>query len=224
MGVTETGGVASAWADVLSGNGRTFTASGDPAYDAADSDFLGLATLNFDETDNFFQSDDAASTWRFLHDGTGMFVWVVCKIDSGGTGVLDSLITTTNGANTGLRFSVNYTDGETTALIHNGTGTIASPNSDGGTNDVVQSLACSYVESGSPTEVIPYVNDAADTGADTSGAPAAGDPFGTMHIGARPGGAAHLLGLIHEIVIATAVPTAAQAAALNAYATSRGYY
>ncbi len=120
LGITIATG-ASVWAD-QSGKGRDLiqgTAARQPGFNATDANFNGHPSLTFDDVDDFMLSDDAASTWDFMSDGSGCTIMVVHRV--GGGGLIISTATAT-GADNGITTNWNHTVGNVTEVgVEDGT-------------------------------------------------------------------------------------------------------
>lgn len=230
VGITKTGVDVDEWADVLSGNGRTFSQvdPGRPTFRASDPGFHGLPVIDFDQsgTSQRFVSDDPASDWTFLHDGSPSFVWAVWKPDgSFDGGPTASILGTVNtGSNVGARYLWSYDADEPRLIINNGSGSPAVTFNGTGTQaDVVQTNGFAYEEGRGGNEAEIWVNDVSNATDDSVLAPSGADPFATLRIGANGNDAGPIAGQIHEIIIVAAYPTAAQITLLNEYSRGRYY-
>lgn len=72
----ETGAAPAVWDD-KSDNDYDFDRSGDPQI--LDAALNGHDVIDFDGTGDRYISDEAASTWKFLHDGTSLTIFYVVK-------------------------------------------------------------------------------------------------------------------------------------------------
>lgn len=87
LGITLNGSDVSAWADQSEADRDVTqgTTNQQPTYSAADGNWNGKPSLDFDDVDDLLQSDDAASVWTKLHDGTGSTIVAVFRPTAAGS-------------------------------------------------------------------------------------------------------------------------------------------
>jgi len=138
----------------------------------------------------FLDANNAASAWRFLHDGTGMRAVVPAVLRT--SGGQSSVIWATSdqlppSIGTGARLFDSGPNDFSTLQIVNGSGAIVNsqPFVSAGTMRDTFHVYSAYYENGAPTEFRNTFNFAdLDSGSDT-GAPSASDPNGPLRIGAN---------------------------------------
>ncbi len=187
-GITLNGSDVEIWED-QSGNGkglRQSTATNQPAYSSADAVLNNRASLTFSTND--FMAAQAATDWKFLHDGTGCTIaFEIYPVGSAGA-VLNPIFDTASIdannigmalwriPNTGnLRWNVMKGTG---ALVINATGAGALP---ANTKAVV---VLRYKE-GETLEYDMRVNRVSLASGATGIAPSASDPFTTLYVSAN---------------------------------------
>lgn len=187
------GVAAKTWACQVSG--RLFqhaTGANQPIWHIGEhSKINGRAALQFDDTNDFLQSQDAASTWRFLHgviagDDTGCTVLIAfVPLTSSNT---DTLLSTLSELNSRTGFEL-YREaanaGATKCRLGNATGTFVINDNDGDGVVAAQTLGIVSVRHAiaqSPDYVMRVAGGQIDT-ADFTGSAAATDPFASLVIG-----------------------------------------
>jgi len=187
------------------------------AVPAANALFQNRVSATF--VDQRYLSNSPASSWRFLHDGTGCAVYTVLSFDSV-TGTAYYLATSSGGVGTGF----NLGRSTTTAAYFVGNGSAAIATNNGGTiaTSTAYYTRFRYTENVSP-EVDVYIKTAsAATTASTSAAPAAGDPGSTLELGNRPANNAPFVGKWLETIIFKGAYDATADALVKSYFTA--YY
>lgn len=229
VGITETDGYVSEWADVLSGNGRTFSATGgsDPFVIDTDSDFGGKSSVSFNGDDQYLVSDDAASDWRFMQDGTGSYAWICVYIDPAETGTVKPFMATGgNAVSTHFRIMFDYTNARARSSYANGVELQVLLNEATSTSpaNAVYQFSTAYKYLRSPHEAEFWSAATSRDTADGSSAPDTGDPGDALHIGSYISGTAPTLCKIREIVIAKTFPSDEQVIRMNTYSENKGYF
>lgn len=181
-GVTLGAGVAS-WTDRYAGRVLLqATGTKQPAFNLFQIN--ARPTLTFDGTSDELVSNEAASAWRFLSDGTGCTVFCVLipRTDPYGTYLATN---SESGSTPGIWLRCQ--GGAHRCEVYNTT-SILSLNSATTPNDVPVIVDFSYKEVSAPEGVNRTVNTQRTTG-NSTGAPTAGDPNHTLILGAiRSGG------------------------------------
>ena len=224
FGLAYAAGVSMTWTDQITGT-ATFaqaTAAQVPTYAASDAQWGGLPSITFDGTNDNLDSSLAASSWKLLHDGTGVTILAVFHPLVTGGGSADVLLGTTyTGIGAHLAYDANSTRG--TFVVR-----------DGGVPDVIQL----YPTTGTMPGDVNYAMLATHATADTpdgslyyplassvatgSGTPTAADPGATASIGCSPGGTLNpYAGSIVELVVWPFSFTLAQRTRANAYVRRR---
>jgi hypothetical protein len=204
LGITLNGGDVSAWAD-QSGNGRNFsqaTAANQALYVPSDSRFGGKPSIEFNGTSDFYQTGVAA-TWKMLHDGTGVTLLAVfhCPATTGARVLLDTCNATA--VNVGFSTFFNHTTDVIATQVSAGGGTNAIVTPGISTPDGVSHVyGFGYAEGASPTEWEARMDRAASGSGNSTAAPSAANPFGTLTLGrTSTTGNFFLLGAVAEIAI-----------------------
>lgn len=153
-------------------------AAGTLAAPAADALFAGAPSIAFTGT-QWLASDQAPSSWRFLHDGTGFEEISVCTFTSGAaTGVY--LTTRTNA--TGYT-AYRATDQHKYFNVQNGAATVIGSATSANWGLNTATYAGSSYGTSSPIQATSFLNaSAVDTKAELT-APNAGDPQVTLRLG-----------------------------------------
>jgi hypothetical protein len=207
---TYTAGATMTWVD-KTGNGHDLvqsTAANQPSVISAVPELGFRPAMRFDGSNDYFVSGEAASAWKFLHDGTGCDVFIimahrrtsvsaipVLSTGDGGTGA--------NGA--GLLLSGQPASGILNlAIVGNGGGRIINDQTSVGTIWTEPQLREFYYLEGRPTNEWANLKskNASHTGNTGNVATAyTGDPAATLNIGRNHTGAAYFLGDVSEVVI-----------------------
>lgn len=180
-GVSLTGALLDEWTG-QGPFGRTASASGSERPTVAnDNDFAGREALQFANAE-FMTTDEAASTWRLLHDGTGATAVIAFRKDSGG-GTDDLIATAVNNPNfSGLNLDV-LSSGLLRLQISNGSGTMLVNAATADTLDLDVAHFLKLTIGATSAEVV--VDDTEVISASYVGSPASGDPIGDFKIGTR---------------------------------------
>ncbi len=185
MGVTLNGATVSDWASqggTLGANSLAQgTADNQPTFSAADANFNGCPSLTFD-TNDVLTSGLAASAWRFLHNGTGCTVLIVCRPTANATRSVIKTVTPSgthglNGQHIGGsdRFQV-LVRSSSSSIISIATGA-------GAPEDTRYSVLVKYA-SGTDPDAALYHPVASQIGtANESGSPEVGDSATTLILG-----------------------------------------
>lgn len=187
------------------------------AVPAANASFQNRVSATF--VDQRYLSNSAASSWRFLHDGTGVAVYSVLSLDTV-TGSKYLLATSSGGTGTG--FNHGPVGAALACFVGNGTAAIANPS--GGTLAISTAYywRYRYTENVSPEVDVYIKTSSAATTASTSAAPAAGDAGSTLELGNRPANNAPFVGKWCETIIFKGAYDAALDALVKSYFTA--YY
>lgn len=201
------------WGD-LSFKGHNFTApvGNRPVYNVADANWGGKPSLGFDTSAKWLESDDAAGTWSFLHDGTGGILVVYRFNDATTSTIAGTAIST---AEIGIRFQMRA--GDQRIAIANGSGAFII-------DDTVPAVVIdtnyygyyAYQEGRPVNEYINAVIADESTG-DSGLAPSAADPTSTLRIGSSTTGTQRFRGEMLEVIAFSPFPTAQQFIYLKAY-------
>jgi len=200
--VTSNNTFVSQWRD-QSGNGNHFsqaTEANQPIYNHVDDGYWeGKPSLEFDGVGTFLDSDKGASTWRFLHDGTGGGAIIVYRPAVTGTEL--RLLNSTTGTPTGVFISGMTGTDLFLYRISNGSTTIVF-NGAFGTVDTVPTWGfVAYEEGRAGNEwTVSKNGQASPPTGDSSGAPDTGDPDAPLRIGASTSGAQPMDGEIVEVI------------------------
>ena len=175
------------------GNRPTFTSV---------SSFTNLPEVTFNGSNSSLVSSDAASTWKFLHDGTGCTLIMVIR-PSSGYFILD----TGNAATASSGMTIDWlTPDDIRLRIFNGTGSaLLSLTTTSGV--VPTSGAIVTIRHGSahsPNAEL-RVNGIEILNGNYSGSPSTSDPAGTLHLGTRVSSDLYWAGGILELVLYDAI-------------------
>lgn len=222
FGVTLAGSDVSAWADGAGAANNFSEATNRPAYTTADSNWGGRPSIAYTaaNTDRLISSD-AASTWKFLHDGTGMTVAAVCRPTLAANA--GRLFNTYAGTLTAIGFMVQYSGASQRWDLSVGNG-VASLTTSQAINGQIAGNKCSVVvcfnSSLSTDKLIIYVNGNRVAGNSGAFTPSTSDPIATARVGINTaaGATSAFGGEINAVHAWTRYFTAADAALYHAYA------
>lgn len=205
------------------------TSANQAAAPAADSAVRGARSLTFTGS-QLYVSSRAASTWKYLHDGTGFAVVAVFVPDTGGgSAAQNTIASTVRGADIAsasglvLSYTTTTTTGGLVARVAraNATPTINQTPTTVFTQSTAYSLRFDYLEGAGTEYHLSKSGVSLATGASLA-APTATDPQGTLTIGANVSDASNkLTGRLAFFATAPAILTAAQATTLSAYLTQK---
>ena len=225
-----TTGATLTWRD-LSGHGYTFsqsTGANQPAV-SSHAQLNGCTTLSFDGTNDFLLCDQAASSWRFLHDGTGcevFFVFVQTGTASKRSDWLSTCDVSLPASSQGL-LCASYADTsyQHYLAVQNGAGA-TRPVDSGTTNTLADDCGHIYNaqhSSAGSTKWQTYADGVSvASSASYAAALGAGTPAYPLTLGASAGGAAGFAqGHLAEVLVYKRVLSAAERALVNAYLESR---
>lgn len=224
LGVTLNGSTVSAWAD-QSGNGRHWTqgtAANQPTFVASDARFAGKPSVEFDGSNDSLQNALAAADWKFLHDGTGCTVAVVfhCPATTSSRIILDSC--NASGSNVGFALFMNNTTDTINGQVAAGGGVNALVTGSIAAADGASHIACfTYAESVAPNEWEFRIDKAASAAGNSTAAPSAGNPLGSLIFGCTQSGTLFLRAAVAEMVIVKARASTATLQQLEAYFAGR---
>jgi len=178
------------------------------------------AALAFTGT-QYFDSNRAASVWRFLHDGSGYDVFHVFTPKS--LANLGPLMATRVAAGFGVGYTHYYqTNGNQAMVVGNGTANLFPPITAAGGATVDQGTYWEADYSSSQTPQAALFNKAVSvTTAAAVGSPAAGDSAGTLRLGAFVTGGFFLVARWADSIIFNRVLTPAQRTQVRTYIARR---
>ena len=230
--VLRSGPYVTNWLD-KSGNNRTFAqtvASNQPAYTSGGLN--GLSVLSF--TNSYLTSTNAASTWKFLHDGTKVSMFSIVKVwtNSGATatnvGAFGLWGTAQLSATTGSYVMADdrYASGRTNNLLHTvfgGTGLSPIQNVKNNTwSNGEYRLLSLYSDPSNSTasnrSIIRANGTIVSQANILTNAPKTGNPTYTLDIGSIGGGSpSRLVGSFAEIVFLTGTTNTADRQKMEGY-------
>ncbi len=120
VGIVLAGSKVDTWPNrgSLGGNFTQSTDANRPTFAASDPAFQDLPSLSFDDVDDVLVSTLAASSWNFLHDGSGATVAAVIRPTGGGA----FLSTINTSAGSGFQMDWNHSVGNEVQLnLYNAT-------------------------------------------------------------------------------------------------------
>lgn len=214
---------ASGWAD--QGTGSKALAMADaarqPAYVAAGGVFGTLPHLAFTSANNDELAAASAADWKFLHNGTGMFVALRFRATAVATMVMLSTMELSS-ANVGVTLLWDSaSSGYCQLLVSNGDGAAYEANIQSANGSATINTAhtvIAWFQDGASSEVGIEVDGATPVTASFTATPATGNPTVPLTIGSRPNAAAtDFNGEFGDIVIGTAAPDAALRAQLRTF-------
>ncbi len=200
--------------------GGTFAPSaGTIAFPAAGSGFASpVATLTGTQSIDW---SGAASSLKFLHDGTGCWGYNVYALT---TNTQDAAIMVTCDLNTFQTGIAVYTltgTGTCSAAIRNGTANIANRSAATAAAGTPRVRGFSYAE-GRANEVRVTTGATVDSQGDTGAAPDTGNPLATLRIGGSAGGGGFFAQMLWaETILFNRLPAAGEEASYLAYVLSR---
>lgn len=213
----------SAWADQGSGAKSVVQATDaqQPAYVAAGGVFGNLPHIAFTGANNDELQATSAADWKFLHDGTGMFVAMRFRPTAAGMLSLVNTLGLSSGS-VGVALVWDSTSsGYCQMFISNGDGggyeaNIQTLNGSAPINTAHTVIA--WFQDGASQEVGIEVDGGTPVTASFTATPAAGNPDYPLTIGSRPNAAANdLTGEIADVVIGTGAPDATLRAHLRTF-------
>lgn len=165
----------------------------------------------------WLDSSLAASSWRYPHDGTGYHAYVVFVQTTAATRVL--LGTRSNGAGAGMH--VYHTSNAYGISISNAGSLLYNVTGLAGTSNVASLIEATY--SATATPKVAVLDKGAVIGSSSAaGTPAAGDPTGSMRIGASASDNAFpFVGRIADIMITNQLPTIEERSLVRNYVRLR---
>lgn len=206
------------WGD-LSWKNHNFTAplGNRPTYNLTDANWGGRPSLHFNSTPLWLDSDDAASVWKFLHDGTGGGFLAVYRYDNASTGaVLDTAL---DSAGIGARLLTPRTGNQDLIIANGGTAIVADATP-------VTSININFYgyyawEDGRPVNEWVNSTQVGEGTGSTAGVPSAANPSATLRVGARINASQGLRGELLEVMAYSVYPTDQQFLYLKAYLYTR---
>jgi hypothetical protein len=205
-GITLNGSDVSAWAD-QSGKSNNFsqgTPLNQPAFNVGDSNWGGRPSLTLDGVDHFLSSDDTASTWNFLHDGTGGGYFSIYRLSSAQD--WQSVLSTFDTAGPGFRFLARRnSDAADFGVWNDLAGVVVHDSPTLANVGQNQTALSAYEDSVATDDMIIYRNGQFVHGEETVSSPSAGSPNTTLTIGGLPG--VRFSGEIIEIIAFSVYPT-----------------
>lgn len=184
FGVTLVGSDVSAWADGAGAANNFSEATDRPVYTAADSTWGGRPSIAYTAANNdHLISADAASTWKFIHDGTGMALAFICRPTDGAANLILAATHDGNSANVGFNAHYSPTNSNFQLLVVNGAAAAGcAPTTGTAPIGGRYSVLFTYSDAATPKRAV-YVNGALAGSTSGAFAPSASDPAGTMRIG-----------------------------------------
>ncbi|KKM80364.1 hypothetical protein LCGC14_1340610 [marine sediment metagenome] len=206
------------WGD-LSTKGRNFstTAGSRPIINLTDANWAGKPSLGFDATPLWLDSDDAASVWKFLHDGTGGGALIVYRLNS--TAAQVALMTANTSTDIGIQLW-GRVSGAQTIRLPNGVGGFTFNNGIANAINTNYYGYFAYLE-GRPVNEWTHDLLATSNQGNSSGAPVAANPTASLRIGARLDATSGTRGVILEIIAFSVYPSDQQFVQLKAYLDTR---
>ncbi len=221
---TVTGSGVSSWTDqVGTMHLLQATDSARPPLVASDARFNNQPSVVPDGAADFVKAATAA-TCKFLHDGTGCTVYIAyhCLSASGSRALIDSCGATA--ANVGFSLFHSATNQSVSVLVGAGgvaaVGTTASANGSA-PNNASRIVSFAYGEGVSPNEWEFRVGKNATASGNSSAAPSAADPFGSLTVGRLTAGGLLLNGAIACIALYNQRHSTAQMQQFEAWASAR---
>lgn len=224
-GITLTGGAISSWADKVSGRTLSQSTAANRPVEYTSTPLGSQNTAYFDGVNDHLISDDAASTWKFMHDGTGytsIVIWdqwgtaatYIPLISTSATFPATTQIGTTNaplyGVGTGYQIY----------LMGNGSGRVFNQQVSGLTVGTGAHWSqCFYTEGASP-EGGTYLDNVLRASGASLLAPSASNPDITLRVG---GNVSSIYGqcAIAEILLYTKTLSAGDISSLATYFNTR---
>lgn len=193
FGVTLVGSDVSAWADSAGAANNFSEATNRPVYAAADANWGSRPSIAYvaANTDRL-TSVDAASVWKFLHDGTG---GTIAALVRSSTAANQRVANNTNAA-AEIGFFLRYDGGGTGATVAIGNGTVfLTVTSPAGTAPLGQrvSLVATYSDAATPKLAF-YVNGSLAGSDNSAFTPSASNSANALRLGLSPSGGAGMTG------------------------------
>lgn len=178
-----TGAQISAWLSRAGSMGAVSftqaTSANQPVRATSVASFNNKNTVQFDGTNDEFQADNAASAWKFLHDGSGASVFFVRRIDSTGDATQFCYATADGASQVGVNLIfISPNDGQYAVADGDGTYANAAGHANQGVRDTSAWQAITYTTG---TRVM-HVSGLSDSNADTS-APSSADATRALVLG-----------------------------------------
>ncbi len=218
---TSSGGKVTAWVDLANPSHQLSQGNSARQVNVPSPSglFAGRAAATFTPAGTTrYISSLPASSWRFLHDGTGCDLIIVYSPTSEG----GLLLGTKDGSAGQAGVFLQSTGGSLRLAVANGTSTIINANqaTPATTLGAATYGGYSYSEAASPKYARYVKSDGSNSGS-PSGAPAAGDPGGTLVLGGS--GAENFLAdmLFAELLVFNRVLTAPERQTMAAYMAAR---
>jgi hypothetical protein len=183
------GSVVSQWTD-RSPNALTFTSTATINQPTRNGVQNGKSTVVFDGSRNYLRSTAPASTWKYLHDGSGATVFVVIKSNEDVNPAVGSSspVLSTYAGSTSMTMTVfesptqSYT--ETNMSVNNLTGgSISISFSIFNTNYNIHTYKIDLNNSSTLNKLLYYVNSSRSYGTFSTFSPSTADPSGTLCLG-----------------------------------------
>lgn len=201
------------WTD-LSGNNlsRTQTTVGLRPVQVTDNPaFNNQDTVSFDGV--VYIDEGALSPWSFLHDGTGMTIFLICKSDLMNT--IQAVIAT-NIAASGVGMQVRFNGaGSLIWSLGNGGAFVITQTIQNGVQDSLFWICLRFLSGRPVAEWDIRYNSVQQASGNAAAAVAPGDPDGSLTLGARPSAAFPFTGDIAECFAYSAFLSDAQVSSLE---------
>jgi hypothetical protein len=207
---TYTAGATMTWVD-KTGNGHDLvqsTGANQPGVISAVPELGFRPAMRFDGSNDYFVSGEAASTWTFLHDGTGCDIFIIMAHRRTSATAIPVLSTGDGGvaANGAGLFLSGQSVGSIVnlAILGNGAGRLINDQTSVGTIWTEPQLREFYYLEGRPTNEWANLKskNASNTGnTGNVASPYTGAPAATLNIGRNHTGATYYQGDVAEVVI-----------------------
>lgn len=225
-GVSTVGGVVDSWTDLVAGATLSQSTASARPTPTTHADLGGRDCLLFDGADDDLVSDEAASVWRFLHDGTGMTVFLVAR--QGAASNNHAFCWTSMGrlfgvAGVGTRWAYRSSITDIQGYVANASAQILLSTSGTWSDNTALWRSISYTTGTDPDASQDWSGASAVTANDT-GTPDSGDSADTLHVGGTHpslGAGSGFVGHLAEIIFYDRELTPSEIADLATYANTR---
>lgn len=217
--ITLNGSNVSAQGD-KSGSSHDFTqgtAGKQPAWLTNDNDIGGQASITYDDIDDGLISDEAASIWSFMHNGSGVTVCIMCR--PSGVGIFFDTLRAL-GTRVGFELRWGLVANTFTWLLGNVTGTLVINRNHAtaitaGTKAVISARMKTGVNASMRVNRV-------DESFALVGTPSAADPFGTLALGEQTAGSGdNFGGEIPEVIVYNRYITTSETQQVESYLSAR---